>query len=76
MVEKIIDIDFNKLGELLNNATEPKVMVMADSTLFALLAEDPDAFEEHENELGTSFSLNEVPVSLTPELDFGYVIVK
>ena len=76
MIEKIIDIDFSKIGEGLAQATDPKVIVMSDDTLLACLADNPDIFEESETEIGTIFYINNVPISLNSDLDFGYVIVK
>ena len=74
--EKVINIDYEKIGLALNEVTEPKIIIMNDATLLACLADDPDLFEENESELGSSFSLNGVTISLNPEYEFGYIVVK
>ena len=49
---------------------------MSETTLLSCLSDDPDLFEENETEYGTSFSLKGIPVSLNPEFEYGYVLVK
>ena len=74
--EKVINIDYEKIGLAVEQATEPKVIIMSDSTLLACLADDPDLFEEIETELGSSFAFKNIVISLNPDYDFGYVVVK
>lgn len=76
LYEKIINIDFAKIGNAIDDAEEPKVIVMSETTLLSCLSDDPDLFEENETEYGTSFSLKGIPVSLNPEFEYGYVLVK
>ena len=70
--EKVINIDYKKIGLAIDEATEPKVIIMSDETLFACLADNPDLFEEQED----SFALKGITISLNPEYDFGHVVVK
>lgn len=74
--EKIINIDYKKIGEAIQAAEEPKVIIMSDDTLLACLADEPDYFEETESDMGSSFSLQGITISLNQDYDFGYVVIK
>ena len=74
--EKVINIDYKKIGLAIDDATDPKVIIMSDDTLLACLADNPDIFEETENDFGSSFALKGITISLNPEYDFGHVVVK